>query len=73
MNSHIRALRQHNDHILIMHPARLRPDGVESQNQINKRINYFNYQTKGCSKMLRCKAREVMRNEAYSFVRRNDE
>ena len=29
----------------------------------------------GCSKMLRCKARNIMRNEAYFFVRRraNDE
>ena len=27
----------------------------------------------GCSKMLRCKAPEVLRSEAYLDVRRNDE
>jgi hypothetical protein len=27
----------------------------------------------GCSKMRRCKARTIMRNEAYFFVRRSDE
>ena len=27
----------------------------------------------GCSKMPRCKAPEILRNEAYSDVRRNDE
>ena len=26
-----------------------------------------------CSKMLKCKARKIMRNEAYCFVRRSDE
>jgi hypothetical protein len=27
----------------------------------------------GCSKMARCKAPEILRNEAYLAVRRNDE
>jgi hypothetical protein len=27
----------------------------------------------GCSKMLRCKAPEILRSEAYLVVRRNDE
>ncbi len=27
----------------------------------------------GCSKMVRCKAPEILRNEAYPAVRRNDE
>jgi len=29
--------------------------------------------SKGCSKMVRCKARDIMRNEAYFSVRRNAE
>ena len=40
-------------------------------------LNYYQVVEKvfftGCSKTFRCKAREIMRNEAYYTVRRNDE
>jgi hypothetical protein len=35
-----------------------------------KVVEYF---YSGCSKISRCKAREILRNEAYIQVRRNDE
>jgi len=35
-----------------------------------KVVEYF---YSGCSKISRCKAREILRNEAYLQVRRNDE
>jgi len=50
------------------------PGNTPTQEQIEFLWSFAGNQfAAGCSKMLRCKAPEILKNEAYSCVRRNDE